>query len=486
MQKSNLRRLSIPHQALSRQPSGLSRPQPDGYSQHLTPHPAPHGYHPQTIWVPDYRPPPGGPRAVPMRMQRLAMSQADTRPMPIPSVQLASDRPYSVPNFNSTRRSRETDDSLSRPLRPASTSKVDDIDRLVPRRQLPFPNRSTSQRIEDDTQASRGNDLEDLEDHSIVPKPTRRVAKRGSKISTSNDSKRASDISGFDLASEQDPTRLTGSQKRGSDEAADEAYPSKKIKINVIRSQSHTPTVPGSANQKYPNTRSRENQLIENSYGKDVSTQKPISQNIEVDDDETESSSGDDEDAETRLTSERLGQTGAGKSDPYDIMDGVTSFETSQDTRGSRKKRGPTSTEELDVPRSLVSSSSTIRREFSTNIQDRQYSHASSQCDMPTEHIPSTSQVKPESKASEHHQPASAIGSAPSTQERKVIEETLDVRLSRIEKAIHAQEGEGIDEFIKAKLSTGDPSILGTLTNEILLAMIVPNDELLEQVIKIM
>lgn len=414
------------------------------------------------------------------------MSQADTRPMPIPSVQLASDRPYSVPNFNSTRRLMESDDSLTRPLRPASTSKVDDIDRLVPRRRLPFPTRTTSQRVEDDSQASRGNDLNDPEDHSTVPKSTRRVAKRGSKISTSNDSTRASDLSGFDLASEQDTSRLTGSQKRGSDEAVDETYPSKKIKINVIRSQSHTPTVPGSTNQKYPNTRSRVDQLSRNTSEKDVSVKKQIGQNIEVDDDETESSSGDDEDAETRLTSERLGQTGASKPDPYDIMDDLTPFETSQDTRKSRKKPVPTSTEELDVPRNLARNSSAVRKELSTNIQDRQYSHASSQCDMPTEHIPSKSQVKPENKASEQHQPTSAIGSAPSTQERKVIEETLDVRLSRIEKAIHAQKGEGIDEFIKAKLSTGDPSILGTLTNEILLAMIVPNDELLEQVIKIM
>ncbi|XDG06367.1 hypothetical protein ABKA04_005982 [Annulohypoxylon sp. FPYF3050] len=378
-----------------------------------------------------------------------------------------------------------SDDSLTRPLRPASTSKVDDIDRLVPRRQLPFPNRSTSQRVEDDSQLSHGNDLEDPGDYSTVPKSTRRVAKRGSKISTSNDSTRASDLSGLDAASEQGPSHLTGSQKRSNDEVADETYPSKKIKINVIRSQSHTPTVPGSTHQKYPNTRSRD-QLSGNNYEKDVSVKKQIGQNIEVDDDETESSSGDDEDAETGLTSEKLGQAGAGKSDPYDIMDSFTPSEMSQDTRGFRKKRVPTNTEELDVPRSLASSSNIIRRELSTNVQDRQYSHASSQCDMPTEHIPSTSQVKPESKAPEQHQPTSAIGSAPSTQERKVIEETLDVRLSRIEKAIHAQEGEGIDEFIKAKLSIGDPSILGTLTNEILLAMIVPNDELLEQVIKIM
>lgn len=416
------------------------------------------------------------------------MSQADTRPMPIPSVQLASDRPYSVPNFNSTRRFMESDDSLTRPLRPASTSKVDDIDRLVPRRRLPFPTRTTSQRVEDDSQASRGNDLNDPEDHSTVPKSTRRVAKRGSKISTSNDSTRASDLSGFDLASEQDTSRLTGSQKRGSDEAVDETYPSKKIKINVIRSQSHTPTVPGSTNQKYPNTRSRADQLSRNTSEKDVSVKKQIGQNIEVDD-ETESSSGDDEDAESRLTLQRSGQIRAAKPDPYDIMDSTTPFETSQDTREPRKKRGPPNTEELDVPRSLASSSSAMRRELSTNLQDRQYSHASSQCDMPTEHLPSTSQVKPESKASEQHQTTVAIGSAPSTQDardRKLNEETLDVRLSRIEKAIHAQEGEGIDEFIKAKLSTGDPSILGTLTNEILLAMIVPNDELLEQVIKIM
>ncbi|KAI1089735.1 hypothetical protein F5B19DRAFT_466084 [Rostrohypoxylon terebratum] len=488
MQKSNLRRLSIPHQALSRQPSGLSRSQPDGYSQHLTPHSAPHGYHPQTIWVPDYRPPPGGPRAVPMRMQRLTMNQTDTRPMPIPSVQLASDRPYSVPNFNSTRRLRGSDDGLARPLRPASTSEVDEIDKLVPRRQLPFLNRSTSQRVEDDSHISHGNDLEDLEDRSRVLNPTRRVAKRGSKISTTNDSTRASDLSGHDLASEQDLDHPTGSQKRGNGEAADETYPSKKIKINVIRSQSQTPTALGTTNQKYPNTRSRESQLSRNSYEKDIPNQKKMGQNIEVDDDETQSSSGDDEDAETGLTSQRSGPTGTGRPDPYDIMDSAPSFEMSQDTGVFRKKRGTASNEEPDVPRSIVSSSSAIRRELSTNVQDTQYSNASSQCD-----IPSTSQVKPECKVpdqqQQQHQTTAVIGSAPGSQDardRKPNEETLDVRLSRIEKAIRVQEGEGIDEFIKAKLSTGDPGILGTLTNEILLAMVVPNDELLEQVIKVM
>ncbi|KAI0888482.1 uncharacterized protein GGS22DRAFT_198207 [Annulohypoxylon maeteangense] len=399
-------------------------------------------------------------------------------------MQLASDRPYSVPNYHSSRKSRINDDRFARPPRPASTSEVDDIDKLVPRRQLSFLHRNTTPGAKDDSIASRINHLEDPEALLRVPKTTRRVAKRGSKVSTPDDRARTSGLSEFNTASKRDPSHLT-SQKRDYVHTTDDPNPSKRIKINVIENQSQTtPIVPEIANQSYPNTRLRKNQLSKNNYENKIATKELVNQNIEVDDDETQSSEGDDNATETALTSKRLRQARAGKPDPYDIMDRASPFEISQDARYSRKKRASIDIEETN-PRNDLNA---IYQEPNVHSQRGKYTNTS-QYNMPSEHIPSTYQVKPESKPSEHHYSAVAIGSTPSTQdarEGKAIEETLDARLSRIEKAIRVHEEEGIDEFIKAKLSTGNPNTLGTLTNEILLALVVPNDELLEQVIKIM
>ncbi|KAI1453025.1 hypothetical protein F4805DRAFT_445274 [Annulohypoxylon moriforme] len=488
MQKSDLRRLSTPTQSLSRQPSSLYRSQPDGYSQRLAPLPPAHGYHPQTIWVPDYRPPLGGPRAVPMRMQRLTMNRTDTLPMPIPSMQLTSDRPYSVPNYHSSRKSKGNDDNFIRPPRPASTSEVDDIDKLVPRRQLSFLYRNTIQGDEGNSLASHENGPEDSEAHLRVPKTTRRVAKRGSQTSITNDSAKTGKPSEFNVSSKQDPSHPTGSQKRGNEHMTDEPNPSKRIKINVIRTQSQTPIVPEVTNQAYPNTRLRESQLNKSNYGKNDTTKEQINQNIEVDDDETESSESEDDTIEPAVISKRSRQTRVGKLDPYDIMDGASPLETTQDSRYFSKKRATLNVEETE-PLDDLGGSGAISQESNTNSQRGRYTNASSQYDMSSEYTPRTSQVKPENKLSEHHQSATSIASVPSTQDErqgKPNEETLDARLSRIERAIHVQDEEGIDEFIKIKLNTGNLNTLGILTNEILLALIVPNDELLEQAIKIM
>ncbi|KAI2468214.1 hypothetical protein F4781DRAFT_279639 [Annulohypoxylon bovei var. microspora] len=487
MQKSNLRRLSTPAQLLPRQPSSLYRSQADGYSQRLAPLPATHGYHPQTIWVPDYRPASGGPRAVPLRMQRVTtMNQTDTRPMPIPSVQLASDRPYSVPNYHSRRISRENDGSFTRPPRPASTSEVDDIDRLIPPRQLSFARRSTAQEVELDSLTPRRNNLEAPEPRLRIPKTTRPVAKRGSKISVPDDNARKSDRSQLDLASEKDSSYLAGSQKRGIDHTTAEAHSSKRIKINVVRSQSQTPIIPEITKQSYPTT---SHYFGRNNHGNDTTIETEIAKSLGVDDDETQSSDDEDDVAKPVLTSKRLGQTktaSAGKLDPYAIIDELDSFENSQDTRNSGKTRTAVNIEETNTPSDLSGGSSATHREPNISSQTSRYTNASSQCD-----ISSKAEVKPESKPSErhHHQSTPAIGSTPSTQdarEGKVNEETLDSRLSRIEKAISAQEEGGVDEFVKTRLSTGDMNTLNTLTNEILLALVVPNDKLLEQVIKIM
>ncbi|KAI1100929.1 hypothetical protein F4804DRAFT_317546 [Jackrogersella minutella] len=488
MQKSNLRRLSTPTQPPPRPPSGQYISQLDEYPQHITAH----RYRPQQVWTPEYRPILGGPRAVPLRMQRVAMNRTDTRPMAIPSLQLSSDRPYySVPSYPRSRTASESSSSFARPPRPPSASEANDIDTLVPRRVLPFPPRRTSQRNEGDYLMPPTIDTEYSEIPTKISKSTRAVAKRGSQKSQSDNSARERghlELSPARLPSEQNSSEQAGSQKRAIGHTAVDSYPPKRIKINVIRSKTQTSISPKVSKQTYPaevNHHLRYTQASKNSFKDKTAPNNQLNKNLEeIDDDETESSTdSEDEVTNTTLTSKRLGQikaTGTAEPDPYDSADDFGPLRKAQSNRNLDTIRA-VKADYARVPSDISWGSSTPHQDSHVSSQPRRYINSSAQCDLPSE---AADQVKPERKVPEQSTPTP--DEPPTTAERKPSEETLGSRLSRIEAVMRAQEGKRMDEFVKARLAAGGPNMLETLTNEILLALVVPDDELLEQVVKIM
>ncbi|KAI5861381.1 hypothetical protein GGS23DRAFT_576568 [Durotheca rogersii] len=207
--------------------------------------PAARGYLPQRLQQ-ESRPVSRGPRAVPLRISRYAANLSSSGPRPVPTLSLPLERPYSVPTYPNQHTNGGNDDGITPPLRPATSSEVDDIDKLVPPRPLVFPQRRAAQEGRNAPHALRKGSVEDAKPAQKTPS-TRAVAKRGSKKPAP-----ASVSCGMETVpskpsttSAVSPDKLAEPQKRPIGSTEPESNPVKKSKINVIGGQFESITPPG-------------------------------------------------------------------------------------------------------------------------------------------------------------------------------------------------------------------------------------------------
>ncbi|KAI1406824.1 hypothetical protein F5Y13DRAFT_176288 [Hypoxylon sp. FL1857] len=499
MQQTKLPRLTTPTQGQPHPSSNLYRPQLNGHPQHLQPLPAAYGYLPQQMWSQaHHRLVSEGPHAVPLRMQRVTMNRTETRPMPIPSLQLSTDRPYSVPTYLNYRTGSESGGSILHPPRPASSSEVDRINRLVPSRPVLSPQHRTTQEVENDPFSfhSTATSVEAIRPIK-VPKITRAVAKRGPKTST-NSSSREGSHAGLSLAlfsPEQSSSKVVGGQKRATELTATKYFPSKRININVTLTESQaliTPIAPKAYSPMDPHIPNI--QVEEDHDAKDNILEKESSETL--DDNTTQSSDSDGEVIEAMLTSENSVQAESAtavKSGQHDITNKFSSAEGLQKAKGTDKSAvvvanlKNTNVVNVNPKCSDVVPETPNGKSQNHIVTRRQYANSWAQCDIDLEAVPNATQIEPEGRAPEdHHTVVGGITTVQDTAQRKVNDETLASRLLRVEQAVAIQKEKGMDEFVKERLNSGDPNVLQTLTNEILLGLVVHDNELLEQIVKTM
>ncbi|OTA56317.1 hypothetical protein K449DRAFT_387695 [Hypoxylon sp. EC38] len=494
MQQLKFPSFSLPGQGLLHPPSDLYTPQLNEYSQQFQPLPAAHGYLPQQIQSQEHhRLVSDGPHALPLRMQLATMNKTETRPMPIPSLQLSTDRPYSVPTYLNYRTISDNGANFARPPRPASSSEVDNISRLVSSRSILFPQQRTTQKVENDSLTSHRISSVDGARPMKIPTIPRAVAKRGSKTQSNNSSREGghTELSLALFSPEQNLSEGAGGQKRATELTAMKYFPSKRININVTLTQSQTNATPEAQSSIYPYI--RDSQVKKNNFAEDNGIEKEIGKALEeADDNSTQSSDSECEVTEAVLTSKRfvpVRPAGDAESNQHGNIVKINSIEGLQATRHSVKKAGgflaPKNSNVANViTRSLSKVSETLNR------KGQAHSKAWTQCDTDLDVTYSAIQRKPEGEVlKDRHWPTSgvnSIASARDSMERKVNDETQASRLSRVEEVINVQKEKGMDGFIRAKLGSGDPNLLETLTNEILLGLVARDEKLLEQVVEIM
>ncbi|OTA76210.1 hypothetical protein M434DRAFT_402539 [Hypoxylon sp. CO27-5] len=457
----------MPGQGPPHTSSDLYTPQLNGYSQHLQPLPAAHGYLPQQIPSQEHhRLVSDSPHALPLRMQFATMNKTETRPMPIPSLQLSTDRPYSVPTYLNYRTISDDGASFARPPRPASSSEVDNISRI--------------------SSVSGARPMK-------IPTIPRAIAKRGSKIQSNNSSREDghAELSLALFSPEQNLSEGARGQKLATELTAMKYFPSKRININVTLTQSQTNVTPEAQSSTYPYI--RDSQVKKNNFTEDNSIEKEIGKALEeADDNSTQSSDSECEVTEAVLMSKRfvpVRPASAAESNQHGNIVKINSIESLQETRHSVKKAGgflaPKNSNVANViTRSLSKVSETL------DGKGQAHSKAWTQCDTDLDVMYSAIQRKPEGEVlKDRHWPTSGVNTIASARDsmgRKVNDETPASRLSKVEEVINVQKEKGMDGFIRAKLGSGDPNLLETLTNEILLGLVTRDEKLLEQVVEIM
>ncbi|KAI0107631.1 hypothetical protein F4776DRAFT_644424 [Hypoxylon sp. NC0597] len=476
--------------------SDLYRPQLNGYSRHLQSLPAAHEYLPQQISPQEHhRLVSDSPHAIPLRIQLATMNKTETRPMPIPSLQLSTDRPYSVPTYLNYRAKSDNGASFAQPPRPASSSEVDGISRLVPSRPVLFPQHRTTQKVETDSLTSHRISSVDGGRPMKIPTIPRAVAKRGPKTLSNNSSKEGG-RAGFSLAlfpPEQNLSEAAGGQKRATELTAMKYFPSKRININVTLTQSQTTVTPEAHSPMYPYI--RDSHIKKNNFAEDNAIEKETSKALEeADDTSTQVSDSESEVTEALLTSRRLGQdrpASAAKSDQHGNISSINigPIEGLQETRDSVKKAVGVLTPKIsNVANAIPTSPNALSETLDGKDQTR--SRARTQCDADLDVVLSATQQQREGEVFEDRHRStlgvSGISNARDLMERKVNDETLVSRLSRVEEVINVQKTKGMDGFIRARLGSEDPNLLETLTNEILLGLVARDEKLLEQVVGIM
>lgn len=440
---------------------------------------------------------PAGPRAIPLRMQRTTMNRTDIRPMPIPSLQVSSDRPYSAPNYLTQRTRSESHGGLSHPRRPATSLELYDIDELAPQHPVVLSRRRPTEEIEDEFLSSHPTASKDAEPQAKPPGATRRIAMRGSRMPSQLDSNSREDDS-QDASSTYVPSdpKSSGSavgQKRVTTSTAVESQPLKRIKINVIRRESRTPTAAATirrtSSSAYPY--SQLSQVSNGIYGNNA-TYETYDENVErLADDEiaTQGSDNEDELAKALPTSKKSRHFDVVKPNPYDTINESGPIKHPQNCRTLDETRWFTNTKRAHVSRDIPRSSSATLQELDINRQShtlarRQYTNASAQCDMPPEAAPVAIQAELEGGTPEPHlHPISLVKSTASSQEEKKSgfdNEDIDTQVPKIEEVVRAQEEKGMAQFIEERLSTGDSDTLETLTNELILGFAVHDEKLLE------
>lgn len=408
---------------------------------------------------------------MPLRMHHAAMSRTDIRPIPsVPS----SNRPYSVPAYLDHTRSEDYD-NIAYPERSATSSAIDDIDKLVPPRQPPFLQRVVAENNEHDPKLPLLTAaLEETAETDTPLANKRRVAKRGSMKSASNNTAWES------VQTEQG--ELTESLRRATGHTAVESNPPKRVKINVVRSQSRT------ASKAY-HTRSS------------ISGKQNINYFEEDDNYSTVAGSSDDDleianTVQTPKKSRYFGAAGTAKPDPYDIMGTASGVESPRNARKADKPHEAIVARGAGASDDRPGTSNATVQNLDVSSQYRVNSHlednnTSAQYNMVSRAISSLTGPKfvTEGRGSRQlpKRPSVESLTTPGTvTESESDNENLETRISRIEDVIGIQRERGLGEFVKGGLVAGGTNVLETLTNDLLLGMVVADDELLEQVGKIM
>ncbi|KAI2780350.1 hypothetical protein F4815DRAFT_469883 [Daldinia loculata] len=506
MQQPGHRRLSTPTQDLPIPSSNSYRPH-FGYPRNPLPLPAAYGYLPPPIWSQEYHPLPGGPRAIPLRMQRATMNRVESHQIPIPSLQLSSNRPYSVPVYLNHRNRSDSDSSFTHPPRPATSLDLDSVDKSVSPHTTLFPQHGVAQNPENDL-SLHATTLAGTELSKGTLGTTRPVANRGSRkltpLSTSTAEGSRRELSPAVVLSEQRTIGFVGGQKRTTSHIIEKSNPSKRIKFNVIRNQSQTVGTPKTSkkvplantfdtqpaqtpetNPMNSNTTTEEvNQPLEESNAK-MTTAQYITTTVD--------------DTDPRLVSNKLAKpkvADAPKPNPYDIINETGLFEDSRsvralgDVQSARKFKTTDNSTNVDTLGAFgVSSRGLDVNNRNLNTAYNQYTSVATQCGISSNVVVSSGiQTESGKLANDVHSHNLHCGTIATTNDEKegvYCSENLDIQFSRIEELLCTQNKVGMDKFINVKLKSEGTNVLQTLTNELLLGLAVRDVELLEQIAKI-
>ncbi|KAI0847362.1 hypothetical protein F5Y00DRAFT_121865 [Daldinia vernicosa] len=506
MQQPGHRRLSTPTQDLPIPSSNSYRPH-FGYPRNPLPLPAAYGYLPQPMWPQEYRPMPGGPRAIPLRMQRATMNRVESQQMPIPSLQLSSTRPYSVPAYlNHRTRSDSNSTFTPHPPRPATSLDLDSVDKSAPSHTILFPQHGVAQNPENDLLPLHATpeDTELLEGALGITRP---IANRGSRkprpasINTAEGSQQ--ELSPAAVPSEQRTIELVEGRKRAASHVDEKSNPSKRIKFNVIRNQSQTAgtlkvskkvslantfdTQPAQApktNSTNSNTiMEKVNQPLEESNAK-MTMAQCLTTTVD--------------DTGPKLVSNELAKLKAAvapKPNPYDIINESDLFEGSRSVRtlGDVQSARYFKTTDISTNVDTLGVSRVSSRGLAVNNRDlntacNQYTSVATQCGISSSPVPSGIQAESGKLAGDSHSDNLHCGAIVTTDDEKVGEccsENLAFQFSRIEEMLYTQNKVGIEKFINMKLNSEGINVLQTLTNELLLGLAVRDVDLLKQMVNI-
>ncbi|KAI1656308.1 hypothetical protein F4813DRAFT_131138 [Daldinia decipiens] len=492
MQQPGHRRLSTPIQDLHIPSSNSYRPH-FGYPRNPLPLPAAYGYLPQPIWSQEYHPLPGGPRAIPLRMQRATVNRVGAHQMPIPSLQLSSNRPYSVPVYLNHRTHSDSYSSFTHPPRPATSLDLDSVDKSVPPHTTQFPQHGAAQNPENDI-SLHATTPADTELSKGTLRTTRPVANRGSRkipplsASTAEGSRR--ELSPAVVLSEQRTLGFLGGQKRTTSHVIEKSNSSKRIKFNVIRTQSQTVGTPRTS-KKAPLTNTsdtRPAQTPETNSTDNNTTTEEINQPLKESDVKRTTAqylTTMVDNTGPMLVSNKLANPKAAdapKPNPYDIINETDLLENSRSVRALGDVQSARGFRTTDI--------STDVNNRNLNTAYDQYTSVATQCGIPPNVIVSSEiQIESGKLSNDIHSHNIHYKAIATTSDEKggiYSSENLDIQFSRIEELLCSQNRVGIDKFITIKLNSGGINVLQTLTNELLLGIAVRDVELLEKIARIM
>ncbi|KAI0112830.1 hypothetical protein F4814DRAFT_322565 [Daldinia grandis] len=483
MQQSGHRKLLTPAQDLPILHYNSYRPH-FGYPRNPLPLPAAYGYLPQPIWSQEYRPLSGGPRAIPLRMQRAAMSRTELHQTPIPSLPLSSNRPYSVPTYLNRRIRSDSDSTFTHPPRPATSLDLGTVDKSISPRSTIFSQHGVAQHPKNDLLSSHATTLEDTGLLKGIPRTARPVANRGSRklpplsASTAGGSQR--ELRPVITPFEQRAMGYAAGQKRA---ASIDGKPnaSKRIKFNVILNQSQAASAPRAPN----NTTTEEvNQPLEQ-YNAKVTTEQYLTTTVD--------------NTSPRLSPNKLAKPKAADApepNPYDIINGTDVFEDSRSARTVGDVQSARNFKTSDISTNIDTLGAFGASSRGLNIDNRylntaynQHISVTARCGMSSNIVSSEIQTESRKLANDVHSHNLHYGTITTTDDEKegpCCSENPNIQFSRIEKLLHAQNKDGIDKFIMVKLNSEGTNVLQTLTNELLVGLAVRDIELLEQMAKIM
>ncbi|KAI8956534.1 hypothetical protein F5Y11DRAFT_167823 [Daldinia sp. FL1419] len=477
------------------------------YPRNHVPLPAAYGYLPQPVWSQEcHRPILGGPRAVPLRMQKATMNMAEPHQMPIQSLQLSSDRPYSVPAYLNYRTRHDGNSSFTYLPRPSTSLDLNSPERLG----SPL---SGLLRQHDLNQETEENLTPRIATHKRAVltqralRTTRPVANRGPRklppASTNTLEESQREAIPTTISSERETRILVQDQKRMISHTDRKPNPSKRIKFNVIQNHSQANIILRAAKRESPAnsfhpqfTRTHETNPTNSNFTAEETTQ--ALQNFNSDMNMTQNKTDRKCTASPRteftgLVSTRT--TGGGKLTPYlNIINDAGPLKDPRRARASSDVHNVDKVETTHIstnigsPRSSGASSRELKRDHQdSNAISSQYTKTATQYGVSSDAILSEAQEvgKHTNNNDSHDLHYKTVAIISDEKESSHSNKDLDTQLSNIEELIRTQDEGGTDKFINTKLGLDDHGVLETLTNELLLGMAARDISLLERIVRL-